>query len=402
MGAQGPRRARCGKQVIAGRPRHHSLRRPMTSLPFLMRLIAATILARQNKALMAEVAYLRSEIAYLHEQLPAGHRFVFTDIWRLRFARHGAAVGWKRLAEIATVAKAKTIQGWERLRQAGTLGKPRAGRGRPRIQSAIEQVIRRLAQENPVWGQKRIAGILAMLLLAVSPRTIAAVLKRDGLKPAPERSTDWTWKRFVTEKADAIAATDFFTVDTWEMCWRGLVKRSYDVLFAIHHRTRQVEIMGVTEHSDAAYMVQTARNATMDDVGWLKRLGCRYVIHDGDGKFCPAWQEILRQAGIETKKIPPRSPNCNAIAERWVSTVKRECIRRCWFLDYAGLCRVLREFTDHYNTERPHQSLDNRPLAKNTGPHAATQKIIAGFKPSQIRCVTRCNGTVRHYYRVAA
>ncbi len=369
----------------------------MTSLPFLTRLIAATLIAKQNKLLIAEVAYLRLEVARYREELGPEHRLRFTDAWRLRFARAGAAVGWKRLAEIATVAKTKTIQGWERMRKAGKLGIQRAGPGRPHIQAAIEQVILRLAAENPVWGQKRIAGILAMLLLAVSPRTIAAVLKRQGMTPAPTRSTDPTWQPFIAEHMDELVATDFFTAEV--QTERG--PEAYDVLFGVHLDTRHVHIFGVTQHSDEAYMVQTARNATMED-GWLKRVGCRYLIHDGDGKFCDAWKGILTDAGVETVKIPARSPNCNAFAERWVRTVKTELIRRCRFLDYNGLVFALREYTDHFNTERPHQAKGNRPLTGNTGAHASAQKIVADFTPDQIRCVTRCGGAIKHYYRVAA
>lgn len=374
----------------------------MNDLVFLTRLIAATLTARQNQFLLAENAHQRTEIAYLHERLPPSHRFHFTDAWRLRFARTGAAVGWKRLAEISTVAKAKTIQGWERLRKAGKLGIKRAKVGRPRILAAIEQVIRLMALENTTWGQVRIAGMMALCLIQLSPRTVAAILKRGGIKPAPERTTDWSWKRFVTEKADALVATDFFTVDTWTLTLKGLVKETYDVLFAIHLSTRKVEILGVTQHSNEAYMVQTARVATMVDTGWLKQVGCRYLIHDGDRKFCEHWKQTLRDAEIEPVVIPPHSPNCNAFAERWVRTVKRELIRRCRFLDYGGLRWVLREFVEHYNTERPHQGIGNRPLANNAVADAATQKSVAGFKASDIRCVTRCNGTIRHYYRVAA
>lgn len=370
----------------------------MSYSPFLVRLVAASITAKQNQMLLAEVALLRTENAYLREQLPDDHRFTFTNHWRSRFALAGAAVGWKRLGELLTVAKAKTVQKWHQLQRKGLLDGKHVGPGRPRLQAAIERLIVRLAKENPLWGQKRIAGVLAMLLLAVSPRTIGSVLKRQGLKPAPDRSTDHNWKKFVTDHLDVTVATDFFTVDVWT--WLG--KQTYDVLFAVHLGSRQVEILGVTQHSNAAYMIQTAREATMDETGWLKRVGCRYLIHDRDTKFCGAWTTLLKDAGIETVPIPPKSPNCNAFAERWVRTVKRECIRRCWFLGYDGLRRVLREFVDHYNGERPHQSMGNRPLTGKTEPQAATQKSVADFTPSQVRCVTRCDGTVRHYYRVAA
>lgn len=170
-----------------------------------------------------------------------------------------------------------------------------------------------------------------------------------------------------------------------------------------HLATRKVEVLGVTQHANEAYMTQVAREATADG-GWLKQVGCRYLIHDGDGKFCEAWKGMLNSADpkVEPVQIPPHSPNCNAYAERWVRTAKHELTRRCRFLDYSGLCQALREYTDHFNAERPHQSLGNRPLTGNPGPHAAAQKIVAGFKPDQIRCVTRRGGVIKHYYRVAA
>ena len=370
---------------------------------FLIRLIAATLIARQNKMLLADIIAIKTDRDFYREQLPPGTVIHFTDAWRIRYARAGAAVaalaGWKRVGELVTAAKAKTIQGWERMRKAGKLGVQRAGRGRPRIEAAIEQVIQRLATENPIWGQKRIAGVLAMLMLAVSPRAIAAVLERTGLAPAPARGTDPTWKPFITEHEDVLVATDFFTVEV--QTEQG--PAAYDVLFGIHLATRKVEVFGVTQHANEAYMTQIARGASAED-GWLKRVGCRHMIHDGDGKFCEAWKSVLRDAkpSIKPTKIPPRSPNCNAFAERWVRTVKQELIRRCRFLDYNGLVFALREYTDHYNTERPHQSKGNRPLTDFMGPHAATQKIIADFKPSDIRCVTRCGGAIKHYYRVAA
>ncbi len=205
----------------------------MTSLPFLIRLIAATILAQQNKALIAEIAYLRTEIGFLREQIPAKQTLKFTDAWRKKLARAAAGVGWKRMAEIASVAKATTIRGWHRLMIAGKLGVKHAGPGRPRTNPEVEQTVIRLAKENPTWGQLRICGELRSLGIVICARTVAAILNRQGLKPAPERGTDSTWKSFLAEHIDTVVATDFFTVDVWS--WLG--KRSYDVLFAIYQGT---------------------------------------------------------------------------------------------------------------------------------------------------------------------
>ncbi len=365
----------------------------MSSLPFLTRLVVASILGTQNRALVAEVAYLRAEIAYLRAQLPRDKPLRFTDRWRKRLARAAVGVGWKRLGEIATVAKVATIRGWHRLMQKGKLGITRAGPGKPPTSDEVQQTVIRMASENPTWGQHRIQGELAKLGIALSPRTVAAILDRHGLTPAPVRSTDSTWRTFICEHMDQLAATDFFTVDVWGL----LGKTTYDVLFAIHLRTRRVHIVGITEHAVSDFMVQTARNLTMADTGWLTQVRAKYLIHDRDGKFCAAWTNALASGGVETVAIPPRSPNLNAFAERWVRTVKRECIRRCWFIGRGGLERALNQYLVHYHEQRPHQGKGNRPLTDSAQVCQPHQISIADFKASRVRCVTANNGTIRHY-----
>jgi len=177
--------------------------------------VAATILAKQNHTLSAEVTNLRAEIAYLRDQLPKDKPLRFTHRWRKRLARAAAGVGWKRLAEIATVAKADTIRQWHRLMLKGKLGIQKAGPGKPPTSDEVQQVVIRMANENPTWGQHRIQGELANLGISLSPRTIAAILDRHGLKPAPERGIDSTWRTFISEHMHELAATDFFTVDVW-------------------------------------------------------------------------------------------------------------------------------------------------------------------------------------------
>ena len=369
----------------------------MTCIPFMIRLTAAAILGRQNLALISELAYLRAEIAYLRDQLPKDIPLRFTDRWRKKLARAAAGVGWKRLGEIATAAKAGTIRSWHRLMLKGKLGMTKAGPGKPQTSSEVQQAVIRIATENPTWGQHRIAGELAKLGISLSPRTVAAILDRHGLKPAPERSTDATWKTFISEHLSEIAATDFFTVDVWGL----LGKTTYDVLFAIHLQTRRVHIVGITEHAVEAFMVQTARNLTMSETGWLTQVGARYLIHDRDAKFCAAWSHALAKGGVETVAIPPRSPNLNAFAERWVRTVKRECIRRCWFIGRDGLERALQNYLAHYHEHRPHQGKDNRPLTDSAQAQPPPRMAHADFKANKVRCVIANNGTLRHYERAA-
>ena len=338
----------------------------MNATPFLVRLVAATILARQNKALIAEIAYLKAEVEFLRSCIPADQPLRFTDRWRKRLARTAAGVGWKRLAEIASVAKASTIRGWHRLMVKGKLGIAKAGPGRKPTDPEIEKTVIRMACDNPTWGQKRIRGELLKVGVEVAARTVAAILDRHGIKPAPQRGSDWSWKRFMTEKADELVATDFFSVEVPTL----LGKRVFDVLFAIHVATRKVTIVGLTEHATKEFMVQTARNLTMDG-GWLHEVGAKRIIH--------------------------------AFAERWVRTVKRELIRRAWFLSEGALRRYLTEYVEHYNAERPHQGKGNRPLSQaNAQPQAPAQQSVTGFKAGQVRRIARCGGVISHYERAAA
>jgi transposase InsO family protein len=368
--------------------------------PFLIRLVAATILARQYKALIAEVAYLRVEIEFLREQIPKEQTVRFTDHWRKRLARAAAGVGWKRLAQIATLAKATTIRGWYRRMLKGRLGvKATAGPGAPRKDKEVEATVIRLAKENPTWGQRRIANTMRSMGVRVSPRTVAAILDRHGLKPAPERTTDWSWKQFITETADAVVASDFFTVDVPRMFGKAV----YYVLFVIHLKSREVKILGITENPDEAFMAQVARNMTdAGDDNWFRKVGCRHLIHDGDGKFTAQWKEMLTNCGIDPVRIPAHSPNLNAFAERWVRTVKHELVRRFWFLDFDGLHRILHEYVrDHYNRERPHMGLGGISIPAAAAQIPA-QESVTPFKASQVRCIKRCRGVIRHYYRIAA
>jgi transposase len=375
----------------------HHLPLRIDQLPWFVRLTIAAILGRQNQALLAEIAYLRTELAFIRDQLPAGKPLRFTDPWRKRLARAGARLGWQRLREIAGVAKVGTIRAWYRRMRRGTLDRPRRGVGKPQITPEVQKLVLRMAHENSGWGQHRISGELTKLGITVSPRTIAAILDRHGFKPAPERATDSTWKTFISEHLDELAATDFFTVDVW-----GLLGRtSYDVLFAIHLQTRRVHIVGITEHAVETFMVQTARNLTMAETGWLTLVGARYLIHDRDTKFCAAWQCALATGNVETVAIPPRSPNLNAFAERWVRTVKRECIHRCWCIGRGGLERALQRYVAHYNQDRPHQGKGNRPLTDSAQVQPPPQVSLADFNASQVRCVTSNNGTIRHYQLAA-
>jgi transposase InsO family protein len=244
-----------------------------------------------------------------------------------------------------------------------------------------------MASSNPTWGYTRIRGAVRNLGHNLGRRTIKRILADAGIEPAPERSKRTSWATFLKAHWGAIAAMDFFTVEVLTM--HGLVR--YSVLFAIDLKTRWVHLAGIAHDPQGAWMGQIARNLTDAVDGFLRRT--RYLIHDRDPLFTHAFTEILRVGGVKTVKLPARSPDLNAIAERFVFSVRTECLRRVIPLGKKHLRTTLSEFLIHYHSERNHQGSGNElltPLPGNTN---------AG---GSIRCRERLGGILRYYYREAA
>jgi transposase InsO family protein len=259
--------------------------------------------------------------------------------------------------------------------------------GRPRIGKDVEELIVQIARENRDWGYDRIAGALSNVGHKVSDQTVGHILKRHGIPPERERKKTRTWSEFIRSHVDVLTATDFFTTEVWTK--RGLV--TYYVLFFIHVATRRVHITGVTPNPNESWMTQVARNVTMADVGILA--GSRYLIHDRDGKFCPAFDETIRAAGVNPIKLPAQSPNLNAYAERWVRSVKEECLSKLILFGEASLRRTLSSYVDHFHREWNHQGKEKLllfPAEKPEGESAA------------IRCSERLGGLLKFYQRKAA
>ena len=210
-----------------------------------------------------------------------------------------------------------------------------------------------MAQENRSWGFDGLVGALANRGHTISDQTVGNILKRHGLPPAPERKTTTTWKECIHTHMEVLVATDFFTAELWTL--GGLV--TYYVLFFIHLGRRKVEIAGMTPHPNAAWMMQMARNVTMEEWGFLAP--GQYLIYDRDGKYCPAFQQIIDAAGVKQVPLPPRSPNLNAYAERWVRSVKEECLARLILFGEASLRHVLTQYVEHFHHERNHQGKGN-------------------------------------------
>jgi hypothetical protein len=221
---------------------------------------------------------------------------------------------------VANVARPDTILAWYRKLIARKFDGSKARRsiGRPRIRREVEQLIVRMAKENRDWGYDRIAGALANLGYEVCDQTVGNVLQRHGLPPAPKRTT--TWSAFIRAHLALLVGTDFFTAEVLTL--RGLV--TYYVLFFIHLESRRVDVAGITVHPDEPWMKQMARNVTAEGYGVLQ--DCRYLLHDRDTKYTQSFRTIIASGRVDPLVLPARSPNLNAYAERWVRSVKEECL----------------------------------------------------------------------------
>ena len=218
----------------------------------------------------------------------------------------------------------------------------------------IAELAVRMARENVTWGYDRIVGALAHVGHHVAPTTIRNILKKHGIDPAPERRDKTSWRQFLRTHWHSIAAADFFTTEIWTT--RGLV--TFYTFFVIDLATRAVEIVGSTPNPGEEFMAQVARNLTDCVDGFLTKK--RFLILDRDKKFSAAFRDILKNAGIRVILCHPRAPNCNAFAERFVRSIKTECLDQMIFFGAGSLRHALAEYVEHYNAERPHQGIGNR------------------------------------------
>ena len=196
-----------------------------------------------------------------------------------------------------------------------------------------------------------------------------------------------TWKDFLAAHMNVLAGCDFFTVEV--LTWRGLM--TYYVLFFIHLESRRVIVAGITRHPDRDWMEQIGHSATQETWGYLDP--CRYVLHDRDTKFCASFRSALASGGVKTIPLPARSPNLNAFAERWVRSVKQECLSKLILFGEAPLSRVLAEYSRHYHSERNHQGKSNKLLFPNLDDR--------NQRGHSIECRHRLGGLLKYYRRAA-
>ena len=254
-----------------------------------------------NQELLLRNEYLAAGNRVLKAKLPARLRLI--DPERATLAEIGKRLGRKALREVACVAKPDTILGWYRrlVAQKFDGSKHRHYPGRPRVCSAVEAWVVRMARENSGWGYNCIVGALANLGHRLSDQTVKNLLRRHGVAPARKRSQITSWKDFLAVHMNVLAGCDFFTVEV--LSWRGL-GTDY-VLFFLHLESRRVHIAEITRQPDQEWMERIGRAATQDTWGYLH--SCRYVLHDRDTKFCAAFRTALASGGVKTTPLPPRA-----------------------------------------------------------------------------------------------
>jgi hypothetical protein len=215
--------------------------------------------------------------------------------------------------------------------------------GRPPLPADLRHLINRLATENPRWGYQRIRGELLKLGHDISASAIRTTLRRSGVPPAPRRA-GLSWRAFLRAHAGAVLECDFFTVETVRL-------HILHVLFFIELRTRRVFVAGCTAHPTAAWVTQQARNVCwrFDEAGHRPAV----LIRDRDAKFPRAFDDVFRAQGARVVRAPYRAPRARAHAERWVGTVRRECLDWLLIVGERHLDQVLREYAEHYNAARP-------------------------------------------------
>ena len=336
---------------------------------------------RSDAANEVEILVLRHELAVLGRQVgrpscrPADRMFLAALARMLPRNRWGSLF-----------VRPETVRRWHRLLLARCWTYPHRRPGRPATGAGVRALIVRLARENPGWGYRRIQGELAGLGIRIAASTVWSILRQAGIEPAPRRSSE-TWREFLRAQASGIVACDFFPVDT------VLFRRLYALVF-IELATRQVYLAGITMNPTGEWATQQARNIIETFVE--RTAPTRFLTHDRDNKFTAAFDEVFRSEGIRTIRTPVRAPRVNAFIERWIGTLRRECLDRILIVNRRHLERVLPLYIRHYNEHRSHRSRHQRPPIEEPPPGSETTVALDRVRRRDVL------GGLIHEYKAAA
>jgi len=340
------------------------------------------LIGRSDTDLATEVVMLRHEVAVLRRQV---HRPVLEPADRAVLAGLARPLPRRRLGRF--FVRPEALLRWHRDLVAKRWTYPHGQPGQPGIAKGTTALVLRLAKENPTWGYRRIHGELATMGIAIAASSVWARLKRHGVEPSPRRSGP-TWAEFLAAQAKGMMACDFFHADT------VFLRRLYVLVF-IHHDTRLVRIAGVTAKPSADWVTQEARNLSMDLADQVAAV--KFLIRDRDHKFTASFDAVFAAEGTRIIKSPVRAPRANAICERVIGTIRRECLDRMLMLGRRHLETVLAGYVEHYNSHRPHRSLGQAaPSALDSTREHDTDPDLAS-----LRRTDRLGGLI-HEYRLVA
>lgn len=342
---------------------------------------------RSERAKDLEILLLRRQLAiYERKQdraprLSRGEKLMLVVLATKLKTRTGRTI--KAMGEVIRIVKPATLFQWHKqlVRLKWTYRRRNPG-GRPRTDREIERLVVRLARENG-WGFERIEGELLKLGYTISHETVGAILRRHHIPPVPERETSPSWRHLMTHYKDQLVACDFFTVET-------LFLQTIYVFVFIEIGRRRVHFAGCTTHPNSAWAEQQARQIMWELTE--REPHVRFLIRDNDQKFTVAFDTVFRSEGIDVIPTPVRAPSANAFMERWVRSVREECLDKLLIINQMHLRRVMRDYVEFFNTARPHQGLEQQiPIPKASG---------QGHGP--VRCRTVLGGIIHDYYREAA
>jgi transposase InsO family protein len=348
--------------------------------PAALQMVVGVLTGWLDRREREVIAYLIEENRLLRRQL-GSRRLRLTDEDRRRLAMRAFRVGRAALREIATIATPDTLLRWHRqliARKWTYARKP----GRRAVWLEIRRLVVRMAEENPTRGYTRIEGVLKNVGHRVGRSTIRRILQAAGLPPVPHRPT--SWRTFLNAHGGVIAGADFFTTEVWT--WQGLV--TYYTVFVLDLASRRVQILGSTPYPNELFIQQAVRTLTVADAVLRPP---RVLICDRDRKWSGDVRRRLRDAGIRVVLIPERAPNGNAYAERFVRSIKEECLDWLIPIGERHFRRAIAEYVEHYHRERNHQGLENRLIART----------MTSCMTNRVQRRQRLGGLLNFYMRAA-
>ncbi len=330
------------------------------------------------------IIYLKEENRILREKLGT-KRILLSDNQRMRLAELGKRLGRSVLNDASCLFSPDTILRWHARLVARKYdgSKKKSTPGRKRISEEVEQLIIQIARKNKTWGSRRIKGQLKYLGHNICHTTIDNVLRRNGFTPGPDRARETNWSEFLRTHWESLAAVDFFCTEIYTLS--GLNR--YMVLVTIDYATRRVNVAGIIQQAHGEWMLQKARNLADQFSGFLKDK--KYLIHDRDSLFTEEFREILKASGIKPIRTLPMAPHLNCIVERFVRSIKSECLDRMLIFGERHLEYVVKEYMEHYHTERAHQGIGNEIIEP---PPPGEGKVV---------CQERLGGLLMFYRRAA-